>query len=254
MERIKEVADSMMISNLIYMAQESTCEAVRQRYLDQAILLMKKKREGRQAVNYRNLIFDLDDTLIDTERAVLKTWQFTLKSYHYYYSLDELRCVLGITTKNAIAMLHVTVDTQFEEKWIRNYERFAPEADFFPGTKEMLLTLKSRGCSLGVVTSRCREEYDKYFRIFRLEEIFDRIVCADETAKHKPTPEPLYKYAELEAADLSSCIYIGDMPTDIECAKNAGIAAGLVLWNHSGILCREADFLFHTPEELLELL
>lgn len=203
---------------------------------------------------FNNLIFDLDGTLIDTENAVLKTWQLTLKNYHYSYSLDELRCVLGITTKNALDLLHVTVDACFEQNWMKNYERFASEADFFPGTREMLSALKSNGCSLGVVTSRCRQEYNHYFGVFHLEELFGRIVCADETAKHKPNPAPLYKYAELEHAELPTCIYIGDMPTDIECAKKAGMAAGLVLWNHSGILCREADFLFRTPDELLELL
>lgn len=254
MERIKEVSDSVMISNLIYMAQKTASDSDRQMYLENAIQLMKKKREGKQAVKYHNLIFDLDGTLIDTENAVLKTWQLTLKEYHYRYSLDELRRVLGITTKNALNLLHVTVDTYFEQNWMKNYEKFAGEAKFFTGAKEMLSTLKSAGCSLGVVTSRCRKEYHDYFGSFHLEELFDRIVCADETTKHKPNPDPIYKYAELEKVELSACIYIGDMPTDIECAKRAGIAAGLVLWNHSGILCRDADFLFRTPDELLELL
>ena len=254
MERIKEISDSMMISNLIYMAQGAACDSARQMYLENAIRLMKKKREGKQSAQYDHLIFDLDGTLIDTENAVLKTWKLTLKEYHYLYSLDELGCVLGITTKNALDLLHVTVGADFEQNWMKNYEKFAAEADFFPGTREMLSALKSRGFSLGVVTSRCRKEYHDYFGAFHLEELFGRIVCADETAKHKPDPDPVYKYAELEKADLSSCIYIGDMPTDMECAKKAGIAAGLVLWNHSGILCREADFLFRTPDELLELL
>lgn len=254
MKRIKDVSDSMIISNLIGMAQDAACDPDRQMYLENAIRLMKQKREGRQALPYHNLIFDLDGTLIDTENAVLKTWQLTLKKYHYRYSLDELRCVLGITTKSALNLLHVTVDAYFEQNWMKNYERFAAEADFFPGTKEMLSALKSCGCSTGVVTSRCRKEYNDYFGIFHLEKLFDRIVCADDTARHKPDPAPLYKYAKLEKADLSACIYIGDMPTDMECAKKAGIAAGLVLWNHSGILCREADFLFRTPDELLELL
>ena len=118
----------------------------------------------------------------------------------------------------------------------------------------MLLKLKAQGCSLGIVTSRCRAEYDAYFSSFHLEEIFHRIVCADDTKTHKPEPEPIFKYTEAEKALLSSCIYIGDMSTDIECAKKAGIAAGLVLWNKCEGLSREADFLFRSPEELLELL
>lgn len=205
-------------------------------------------------MKYTHLIFDLDGTLINTEEPILKTWQFTLKEYDYSFALEKLKSILGITTKKALEILEVTVDADFEKKWTENYGKFAAEADFFPGTKEMLLELKEHGYFLGVVTSRSVEEYNAYFQKFHLEELFDCIVCADATKKHKPDPEPIYKYAELTKADLSSCIYIGDMPTDMKCAKSAGISAGMVQWNHSEIVCREADHLFRSPEELLKRL
>ncbi len=207
------------------MAQEAADNYSRQMYLEHAIKLMKKKREGKQAMKYKHILFDLDGTLINTEEAVLNTWQYTLKKYHYTYSLEELKSILGITTRKALEALKVTVDNKFEQNWIKNYANFAVKADFFPGIKKMLLELKAQGCSLGIVTSRCRAEYDAYFSSFHLEEIFHRIVCADDTKKHKPEPDPILKYTEAEKALLSSCIYIGDMPTDIECAKKAGIAA-----------------------------
>ena len=254
MERIKEVADTVILSNLIYMAQGAACDFDRQMYLEHAVKMMKKKREGKQAMKYHTIIFDLDGTLIDTEEAVLKTWQYTLREYHYVYPLEELRGVLGITAKKALESMQIIVDADFEKKWTKNYENYASAAAFFPGIKGMLVKLREQGCSLGIVTSRPREEYRAYFAGFRLEELFDRIVCADDTRKHKPEPEPLYKFMELEHAEEASCIYVGDMPTDLECAKRAGIASGLVLWNHSNILSTEADFLFRTPEELPELL
>ncbi|MFT4005689.1 MAG: HAD hydrolase-like protein [Lacrimispora sp.] len=37
-------------------------------------------------MNFKHYIFDLDGTLIDTEDAILKTWQNTLKEYGYEYS------------------------------------------------------------------------------------------------------------------------------------------------------------------------
>lgn len=254
MDRVKEVSDSVMISNLICMAEGAACGSDRDMYLNYAVNLMRKKREGRQAMTYTHLIFDLDGTLIDTEQPILKTWQAALKEYHYYYSLDELKAVLGITTQRALQKLGVAVDNDFEARWVDLYQNFAREAVFFPGTEEMLRTLKAQGRTLGIVTSRSREEYDRYFSAFHLETLFDWIVCADDTARHKPDPDPLYKYASLARADFLSCIYIGDMPTDIACAGRAGVASGLAAWNDSGVLCRDADFIFRSPEELLELL
>lgn len=205
-------------------------------------------------MEYKHIIFDLDGTLIDTEHAVLKTWQFTLKEYHYEYSLEELHPVLGITTPKALEYLKVSVDENYQEKWMKNYGEFCREADFFTGTKEMLRELADRGYQLGIVSSRCRQEYNAYFGGFHLEDLFDRILLADDTKRHKPDPEPICKYAEWEGVPVSACIYVGDMPTDIACANSAGAASGLAAWNRSGILCREADFIFRSPEELLELL
>jgi HAD superfamily hydrolase (TIGR01549 family) len=205
-------------------------------------------------MGFKHIIFDLDGTLIDTEEAVLKTWQFTLKGYHYDYSLDELKIVLGITTRKALEKLNVAVDEDFEKQWMRNYRKVADKMVFFDGVKEMLLSLKEQGCSLGIVTSRCRDEFNDYFCSFNLEELFTIIVCSDDTEKHKPDPEPLYKYAELANTDLESCIYIGDMPTDIECANRAGIASGLIIWNNAGVICQEAKFTFNCPKEICEML
>lgn len=209
---------------------------------------------GETRMKYKHIIFDLDGTLIDTEEAVLKTWQFTLREYHYDYRLEELNVVLGITTRSALEKLNAVVDKDFEKHWKQNYRKFTYGMAFFDGVREMLSLLKKQGCSLGIVTSRAIDEYNDYFRPFNLDTLFDLIVCADDTEKHKPDPEPLYKYAELAKAKLESCIYIGDMPTDIECAYRAGVASGLVIWNNSGVLCQRAMYVFSSPKEVCDIL
>lgn len=56
---------------------------------------------------------------------------------------------------------------------------------------------------------------------------------------------------ELAGAKPESCIYIGDMPTDIACANSAGLVSGLVTWNGSGMVCPEAAMVFERPEEVV---
>lgn len=201
-------------------------------------------------MKYKHVIFDLDGTLIDTQEAILQTWQFTLKEYQYDYSLEELKVVLGITAHKALEILHVAVNENFEDRWSKNYRTIADKMTFFDGVKEMLISLRQRGYSLGIITSRSRKEYNDFFRTFTLEALFDLILCADDTRKHKPDPEPIYKYAELSKVGLGLCLYIGDMPTDIECANRAGIASGLVTWNNSGISCQDATYIFTSPEQI----
>lgn len=70
---------------------------------------------------------------------------------------------------------------------------------------------------------------------------------------HKPHPEPLLYYAFKTNTRPSSCIYIGDMPTDVASANAAGFASVLVCWNKKTAPNNGAEYIFTSPEELLNL-
>lgn len=249
---VHSCARRSMISNMIYLAQDSKCDTDRKLYLNYALQLIEITAK-ETLMHYNHIVFDLDGTLIDTENAVLKTWQFTLEAYGHMYSLENLQIVLGIPNLDALELLDASVDQDFEDNWIQNYSKFSDQAGFFPGVENILQFMKKSGFHLGVVTSRKRMEYENYFRQFNLEQIFDLIVCADDTLQHKPNPEPLLYYAKKSGTAPDSCIYIGDMPTDIACANAAGFASGLVTWNHSSVLEPDVDYIFPSPEDLLKL-
>ena len=201
----------------------------------------------------RHFIFDLDGTLIDTEKPVLMTWQQTLSEDGFAFSLESLRVVLGIPLQDGLERLEVQTKPGFANRWKQNYTRFAPEAQFFPGAEEMLSSLREKGYEIGVVSSRDRAEYTAFFSRFGLEKFVGTVILAEDTSRHKPDPEPLLAYMKTTGAKPAECIYIGDMPGDILCANQAGVASGLALWNHSGVMCEEAKFVFHHVEDVVRL-
>lgn len=201
----------------------------------------------------KHFIFDLDGTLIDTEQSVLKTWQKTLSEYGHKFSLSDLSCVLGVTTDIGLQRLNVTADGSFIDSWQDNYAEFAKEAGYFDGVIEMLLCLKNNGCSVGAVSSRCKKEYEDFFNDFDFDNIFDAVVLEEDTLNHKPHPEPLLKYMQLVKADKSDCIYIGDMPGDVQCANTAGITSALALWNGSEIICDQAKIILRSTDDVISL-
>lgn len=83
------------------------------------------------AMNIKHIIFDVDGTIIDTEKAVLMAWQATLKEYGYDFLLDDVSAVLGVTTDVSLARLNVRVDDKFLYKWSDNYSVFADDTDYF---------------------------------------------------------------------------------------------------------------------------
>ena len=61
--------------------------------------------------------------------------------------------------------------------------------------------------------------------------LFDQGVFLEDTALHKPDPEPLFECARrLGITDMSRVVYVGDAAVDRECAINAGADFALVSW------------------------
>lgn len=180
---------------------------------------------------YRHIVFDLDGTLVDTEKAVLRTWKHTLRDYGFEMPEDKLGPVMGVTTDSGLAALGKGPIPGFAETWVDNYGRFCDDARLFDGIPEMLSRLLNHGFALGIVSSRPRSEYERYFPVFHFERFFDRIVLADDTECHKPNPEPLLRYAELAREEPSRCLYVGDALTDMECAFRAGADGAMALWS-----------------------
>lgn len=204
-------------------------------------------------MKYKTFIFDIDGTLIDTESALLKSWHDTLNEYGYNYSIEELRNVLGVTMKTGLQRLGAKVDNNYAYNWQKNYKRLAPNCRYFNGIKEMLFKLKSLGYILGIVSSRCRQEYNMYFNQFDFDQLFSYVILEDDTDKHKPDPMPLLKFMEISNSSSKECIYIGDMPSDIQCANNANVTSALVKWNGSNVSTQNTDLVLKSVNDLIDL-
>ena len=106
----------------------------------------------------------------------------------------------------------------------------------FQGIKECLQSLLSRGYLFGIVTSKTYQEYYSDFEPLGLADFFSTIVCAYDTDEHKPNAAPLVAYLAKANVSPENALYIGDSIYDIQCADNAGVDSGLVLWSNTGIV------------------
>ena len=179
---------------------------------------------------YKHIVFDVDGTLIDTEYAILHSLQDTLKKVcGKTYNLEDLDFALGITGAATLKQLNVPDIKATGILWneiLNGYKN-----SIFDGIEELLQKL-SQHYTLGIVTSKTREEFEKEVSIFGLNKYFGTIICADDTFLHKPNPEPLLKYLELSGVANSETLYIGDSIYDLQCAKSCNVDFAFAKWGN----------------------
>ena len=114
--------------------------------------------------------------------------------------------------------------------------------------------LKDRGFRLGVVSNHRAWLLD-YLKEIGLSVFFETIVISDIVGVEKPDFRIMQIALENLSLDASVCLYVGDHPFDILCAKNAGMDCAWLTANDSvlpdGVPYKE-DYKIQKLSDLLE--
>ena len=204
---------------------------------------------------YRHLVFDIDGTIIDSATINMLSLQETVKELRGdVMPLEDLYFSFGIPGVRAMEILGFPEPEKAVQVWIRNYSACAERLGMplFPGMREILERLRERGASLGIITSKLREEYDEHFEKQGLLELFPCVVTASDTPKGKPYPDPMLEYLRRTGAAPEEVLYFGDTAYDMDCARSAGVDHALVLWGCLSPEGIEATYRLEKAEEILE--
>ncbi|MDU5145066.1 MAG: HAD family hydrolase [Paenibacillus dendritiformis] len=200
---------------------------------------------------YQAFLFDLDGTIIDSELIGLHALQETLAELGLTYHLDELRFSLGIPSYKTMEMLNVKDIPAAIKRCAEIEKPYMSNVPIFEGMKDVIAKLPA----CGIVTSKTAEEMKDSFYLLGIDHYFQSVVCASDTSRHKPDPEPLELGLRLMDCPADKAIYIGDSPYDMKCAMAAGVDFGLALWGaKSASGFEEARYIFETPLDILKLL
>ena len=201
------------------------------------------------------VVFDVDGTLIDTGEAIISSLQKVLKEdLGQAFSGDELSFAFGIPGAVTLKKLGVNDIEDSLGKWIKYLNDFSDSIKVFDGIDNCLRKIKELNIKTGIVTSKTKEEFESNFIPLGLADYFDYVVCADDTAKHKPHPEPILKLMEMSGDDPKDLVYIGDTKYDKECAEGAGVKFGLALWGAKSSEGFDSAYILHSPKDILEFI
>lgn len=201
----------------------------------------------------RGILFDMDGTLGDTLPICVQALQETLAHFTAVdYTETEIYGMFG-PTEEGVLMQRIPAE-QFQPA-LRDYlERYAAlhqsTRSPFPGVLDLLAQLQQQGVRLGVVTGKGRYSAEISMQAMGLAPYIETLVTGHDTGAEKPASirEALAEWdlpAELTA-------YVGDMPYDMQAAREAGVVPLGAAWAASATV-REGDGavkVFYSVEEL----
>jgi len=108
-----------------------------------------------------------------------------------------------------------------DARWLALYDE--EETRLLPGAADAVARLAAEGLALGVVTSGSRPRVVREVTRFGLAPRFAGLVCAEDTVRRKPHPEPLHVGLARLGVAASEAACVGDSPEDVEMARAAGV-------------------------------
>lgn len=181
------------------------------------------------------VIFDVDGTLLDTERIYMQAWKDAAAELGYVITDELLRKTRAINVKDAAKIFEADIGNGFSYDKTRAVRvRIAEEIIkrkspiLKPGVTELLDWLENNGIRLSVASSTHLKGTREHLAESRILDRFEVVVGGDMVSRGKPNPDIFLKAAELLGLEPSECIVVEDSPAGIRAAVSAGMKAVLV--------------------------
>ncbi|WP_042142713.1 pyrophosphatase PpaX [Paucisalibacillus sp. EB02] len=209
-------------------------------------------------MNIHTILFDLDGTLIDTNKLITESFYHTFSQFGLEFTHDEILAFNGPPLKETFEK----IDLDKAEAMITTYrdhnlEHHDAYVKIFPNVKETLKKLKMHGIQIGIVTTKMRGTAIRGMKLTGIYDYFDTIIAIDDITNPKPHPEPVLSAMKNIQADPETTLMVGDNHHDIEAGQNAGVKTAGVAWSLKGeeFLRRyHPTYMLHDMKDLLEII
>jgi HAD superfamily hydrolase (TIGR01549 family) len=185
----------------------------------------------------KNVIFDLDGTLISSMKTAIKGILDSIESASGK-KVDPELLPLGRTPHMIIRDFVPESQWQVAFDYWEDFElNIYANIEVFEGSAELLDFLKKENIFMAIYTGRDRLgttrilEHKKWIPNYFNE---DLLRCGDDPTGHKPSPYPIEDLCEKYSLNKLETLMVGDNQVDAAAAKAAGVIFGAALWDLPG--------------------
>ena len=206
------------------------------------------------------VIFDLDGVIVDTAHYHYLAWKRLAKELGFDLTLEQNELLKGVSRMRSLEIIldlgGIKLSEAEKERiankkngWFVEYVNEMKPEEIFPGVKELLKSIRSKGLKVGLASSS-KNAY-AVINLLNIENEFDAIVDGTMIIHSKPDPEIFLLAASKLGVVPAECVVFEDAEAGVEAAlaagmKCVGVGSPEQLGKANLVVAKTADFKLQT--------